>query len=380
MKNRIVRPFLIIAFLLSTFSSIISCTIEEIQLEIDKIENNVTNDNDGPEEENDAPESAIWKATSEISQIKLGMSAEIKLVFEPTETGTELAYEARYRFAEGSGTLAPTQINAAGITTEYETIAPNTFSLTFTPSLLGSQSLIFSLKDENGQELITEINFDVDDVDEKQVLLDIYNSNPKSQTLLGWDINEPDLSIWPRVTLDANGKVIELFLSNIELEILPKTIGNLTQLKILYLSGNKLTTLPAEIGNLTQLTLLSLSRNDLTKVPSEIGNLTQLIVLFLSSNDLTTLPAEIGNLTQLTDLDLSSNDLTTVPPEIGNLTQLKKLYLNNNDLTTVPPEIGNLTQLETLNLLVDNLITIPSVICDLRRSGTFVIIDSGLCE
>ncbi len=159
---------------------------------IDKIENNVT-------DVDDDAEPAIWKATSEVSQINLGMSAEIKLVFEPSEAGRELTYEARYRFAEGAGTLVPTQENAPGIATEYETIAPNTFNLTFIPSVLGSQSLIFSLKDENGQELITEINFDVVEVDEKQVLIDIYNSNPQSQTLLGWDINEPDLSRWAGV-------------------------------------------------------------------------------------------------------------------------------------------------------------------------------------
>ena len=69
MKNRIFRLFIIIGLLLASFSSIISCTIEEIKLEIDKIENNVTDINDDAE-------LAIWKATSEVSQINLGMSAE----------------------------------------------------------------------------------------------------------------------------------------------------------------------------------------------------------------------------------------------------------------------------------------------------------------
>ena len=329
MKNKIFRLFSIIGLLLATFSSIISCTIEEIQLNIDKIENNVTN-------ENDDSEPIIWKATSKVSQINLGMSAEIKLVFEATETGTELAYEARYRFAEGSGTLVPKQENTPGIATEYETIVPNTFNLTFTPSVLGRQSIIFSLKDENGQELITEINIDVVGVDEKQVLLDIYNSNPKSQTLLGWDINEPNLSKWAGVTLDTNGRIIELIIVFKELERLPITIGNLTQLTTLRLDYNNLATLPKEIGNLTQLTELHTYGNNLTTIPVEIGNLTQLTFLDLDGS-LTTLPPEIGNLTQLTQLSLSGNNLTTVPAEIGNLTRLKNLDLSGNSCNNTTP-------------------------------------------
>ncbi len=52
MKNRIVRLFRIIGLFLATFSSIISCTIEEIQLNIDKIENNVTDVGDESDDEN----------------------------------------------------------------------------------------------------------------------------------------------------------------------------------------------------------------------------------------------------------------------------------------------------------------------------------------
>ena len=325
------------------------------------------------------------------------------MVFELSDAGTKLVYEARYRFAEGSGTLVPTKENTPSIATEYETIAPNTFNLTFTPSVLGSQSLIFSLKDENGQELITEINFDVVEIDEKQVLLDIYNNNPGSQTLLGWDIDEPDLSKWGGVTLDANGKIIELNLNHKELEILPITIvnltkliglymrgnilttipneiGNLSKLKYLNLDSNNLTTIPNEIGNLAQLTGLVISGNNLTTIPNEIGNLTQLTYLISNNNNLTTIPNEIGNLTQLTELWLFNNDLTTIPPEIGNLTQLTELFLNYNNLTTIPNEIGNLTQLTYLYLQDNNLTTIPSVICDLKNSGTNVSVDSGLCD
>ena len=89
--------------------------------------------------------------------------------------------------------------------------------------------------------------------DEKQVLLDIYNSNPQSQEKLGWDINEPDLSKWAGVTLDVNGKVIELNLINKVLKVLPTSIGYLSQLTFLDLRGNELTALPPDIGNLTQL-------------------------------------------------------------------------------------------------------------------------------
>ena len=91
---------------------------------------------------------------------------------------------------------------------------------------------------------------------------------------------------------------------------------------------------------------LDLNSNQLEGVlPKEIGNLTNLQRLDLSNNKLEgVLPKEIGNLTNLQRLYLYNNQLEGVlPKEIGNFTNLEWLYLQNNKLEKeIPKEIQEL--------------------------------------
>ena len=107
-----------------------------------------------------------------------------------------------------------------------------------------------------------------------------------------------------------NKDFTESYLGDNKLTILPDTIGNLSQLKLLWLYNNKLNTLPDTIGNLSQLKELYLGDNNLTTLPDTIGNLSQLNILYLDNNNLTTLPDTIGNLSQLTYLSLYNNRLS----------------------------------------------------------------------
>lgn len=131
----------------------------------------------------------------------------------------------------------------------------------------------------------------------------------------------------------------DLHLPSHNLTILPESIGELIQLKVLALYANRLTTLPESIGNLTQLQELDLAGNELTTLPESIIKLTQLQKLFLSSNKLTTLPESISNLMQLQRLDLDDNNLMTLPEWLTNLTLLEKLYLHGNDALDLPAEV-----------------------------------------
>ena len=91
--------------------------------------------------------------------------------------------------------------------------------------------------------------------------------------------------------------------------------------------------IPKEIGNLTELKKISLESNKLNGViPQEIGELQKLIELTLSSNQLIgNIPLEIGELKSIEKLALNSNTLAgPIPPEVEQLKNLKWVYLAGN--------------------------------------------------
>ena len=162
------------------------------------------------------------------------------------------------------------------------------------------------------------------------------------------------LSDWHGVTVDGNGCVVVLTLSDNQLTgTLPSELGNLARLEGLNLYNNDLAgSIPASLGNLADLLRLDLSGNDLTgPIPVELGDLGNLRGLYLQHNDLTgTLPAQLGNLASLRVLYLSDNDLTgSIPVELGGLGNLQWLYLAHNQLTgSIPAQLGSLASLEAL--------------------------------
>ena len=212
-------------------------------------------------------------------------------------------------------------------------------------------------------------------VSQQDVLTALYQSTggPDWFDSTNWGTRRP-LGDWHGITVDDDGRVTELNLSNNGLTgPIPPELGNLTRLTTLNLSSNGLTgPIPPELGHLTRLTWLLLYGNGLTgPIPPELGHLTRLVELELQGNDLTgPIPPELGNLTRLTRLRLHSNYLTgPIPPEFGDLTRLVELELQGNDLTgPIPPELGNLTRLTTLNFSFNDLTgPIPPELGDLTR-------------
>ena len=189
-------------------------------------------------------------------------------------------------------------------------------------------------------------------------------------------LSDVPLGQWHGVTIDEDGRVIELQLgwryfpaggyifARPEMNLtgeLPAELGVLDRLRELHLGRNKLTgTIPVELGNLVNLKGLSLSGNQLTgAIPAELGNLVNLKGLYLNDNVLTgEIPAELGNLTDLQQLYLWDNQLTgAIPAKLGNLSNLQQLSLSGNQLTgVIPAELGNLVKLKGL-YLKDNILT-----------------------
>jgi leucine-rich repeat protein SHOC2 len=212
---------------------------------------------------------------------------------------------------------------------------------------------------------------------QRQILQAILDTNPGNT--LAWELNATEnLGDLDGVTLNTEDEIIELHISSRTISILPKEVGQLTNLEYLSLISNELSEVPAEIGKLTNLTILQLGDNQLTSLPAEIGQLTNLTILNLGINELSELPTEIGQLTNLTRLGLTINKLTSIPPEIWQLTNLTSLRLDHNGLTSLPPEIRQLTHLTNLDLDNNQLTSLPAEIGQLTNLEYLEVINNQL--
>ncbi len=148
---------------------------------------------------------------------------------------------------------------------------------------------------------------------------------------------------------------------------IPKSLGDLTQLKYLDLSLCEISHIPETIGNLKSLEILNLSRNKLNKIPQSINNLPNLKELHLDDNQLEVLP-NLLNLTSLNFLSLSHNNLSIFPLFILDLINLEQLFLGYNKINKIPSNIGKLKNLKRLSLQENKLLRkIPESIGEIKN-------------
>ncbi len=139
----------------------------------------------------------------------------------------------------------------------------------------------------------------------------------------------------------------------------------------LDLVGMRLEIIPKEIGFLTNLKLLDMSSNRIKNIPKEIGFLTNLRLLDMSSNRIKSIPKEIVLLSNLSTLNLQYNKIKIIPPEIGMLHNLKNLFLGVNNIKTLPDEFFNLENLEFLVLTENEIEHISNKITQLKNLKSF---------
>ena len=72
---------------------------------------------------------------------------------------------------------------------------------------------------------------------------------------------------------------------------------------------------------------LDLSKLDMQSLPSSIKDMTQITELYLYKNKLSKVPDELGNLVNLSTLALNENHLMSLPDSLKHLQQLKMLDL-----------------------------------------------------
>jgi Leucine-rich repeat (LRR) protein len=189
--------------------------------------------------------------------------------------------------------------------------------------------------------------------------------------------------------------LVEFHASGNQLQELPTSIGDCTNLEILDLKDNQLKTLPDKVGNLEKLLRLNLEGNCMQEVPSCIGNLQLLKDLNLSRNKLKsvqndcltalksivmldlhqnmfemfdsvpksekldTLSLSYNQLTELNNLanapkvtvvDLHNNKMKELPKSLFDLAELKTLTVSNNELSDIDPHVALLPNLARLTI------------------------------
>ncbi|XP_053693767.1 leucine-rich repeat-containing protein 58 [Sabethes cyaneus] len=136
---------------------------------------------------------------------------------------------------------------------------------------------------------------------------------------------------------------------------LPKTFlalnnGGCSGLKELNLSGNRFTHFPEQVTELKALKYLYLGGNQITNVSKDIWKLSSLQLLSLGGNLITEIPETVGLLNNLHALVLCDNLLEALPSSIARLVHLKSLLLHKNHLKHLPREIITLKNLTELSL------------------------------
>ena len=144
---------------------------------------------------------------------------------------------------------------------------------------------------------------------------------------------------------------------------LPRSLGNLCNLREIKLSSNKWSQEISEIveslsGCLSdRLEILDLSNSQLhghltDELPMFLGNLSYLRYLDFSNNQFNgTLPQNFGQLKNLVRLSFRNNSISgPIPVSLGNLSSLTNLDFSNNQFSeTLPPNLGQLKNLVYLS-------------------------------
>ena len=176
----------------------------------------------------------------------------------------------------------------------------------------------------------------------------VYDGEEWMVRLWQW-ADEYDISplVLPRNSKDIKDtRELDLSFFNLDIEYLPKEIGNLANLEVFSLQGNNLKELPNEFGKLTNLKLLYIDENKLTQLPNEFCSLVNLRRFFAGGNQLTKLPDCIGNLKKLEVLNIYGNKLTSLPESVAELRNLKELSIFDNPIVEISEDIRSLPRLE----------------------------------
>ncbi|KAK2492627.1 hypothetical protein MC885_008457, partial [Smutsia gigantea] len=127
----------------------------------------------------------------------------------------------------------------------------------------------------------------------------------------------------------------------------------LVSIEELDCSFNEIEALPSSVGQLTNIRTFAADHNYLQQLPPEIGSWKSITVLFLHSNKLETLPEEMGDMQKLKVINLSDNRLKNLPFSFTKLQQLTAMWLSDNQSKPLIP-LQKETDTETQKMVLTN--------------------------
>lgn len=158
----------------------------------------------------------------------------------------------------------------------------------------------------------------------------------------------------------------QLFLHNCELESVPDSVWELTQVSALLFCRNKLRTISPHIGKLNDtLTSLYLNGNPFRVFPEVVCQLDRLTELAVNGCLLQSLPPSFARLRSLKKLIAGDNNFHEFPEVICELKNLKVLEMENTNIAEMPSSMVQLQHLTHLCIEKNRFREFPVVVCEL---------------
>lgn len=158
----------------------------------------------------------------------------------------------------------------------------------------------------------------------------------------------------------------EWFLPDCELESVPDSVWDVTDVNSLLFCRNNLRTISPRIGKFKDsLTQLYLNDNPLCVFPEAVCQLECLKVLVVSNCRLHSLPLSFARLRSLERLIIDDNHFHAFPEVICELKHLEVLEMNNANLSDIHASVAQLQQLRVLNLERNRFRKFPIAVCKL---------------
>jgi len=200
---------------------------------------------------------------------------------------------------------------------------------------------------------------------ESKLFKDIETAKKEKNNVINLDLSNQELNkIPPQIKKFKN--IENLNLSNNNISKINSAIYNSETIETLDLSNNQLTVIPYKMERMYKLKNLNLKANKIDTIYGSFSALRYLRYCNLSENNLGGLPKNM-NLRYLETLFLDHNKFKEIPEAVTRLRKLKELSLSGNNITKVSKKITYLKRLEVLNLSDNQLTELPSSIYRLRR-------------
>ena len=147
-----------------------------------------------------------------------------------------------------------------------------------------------------------------------------------------------------------------VFFNNNNFEELPSVLSHCPNLYMVGFKANKMTTIP-ENALPSSVRWLILTDNQLEQVPASLGQLSQLQKLMLAGNQLKELPDEMAACQNLELIRLAANQLTTLPSWLLTLPRLSWLaYSGNPFCESITSQSQSLAEIDWATLTIQNIL------------------------